>query len=68
MLYYVQARKLIEQQPAWGAEVVYGDTDSLFVWLPGKTKDEGFRIGADMAYQVSRLNPRPVKLKFEKVS
>jgi DNA polymerase zeta len=29
----------------WGAKVVYGDTDSLFVHLPGKTKDQAFIIG-----------------------
>ncbi|KAK3112387.1 DNA polymerase zeta, partial [Teratosphaeriaceae sp. CCFEE 6253] len=51
----------------WGAEVVYGDTDSLFVYLKGRTKDEAFRIGDEIAKQVTDMNPRPVKLKFEKV-
>ncbi|KAL2161159.1 hypothetical protein VTH06DRAFT_8378 [Thermothelomyces fergusii] len=51
----------------WGAEVVYGDTDSLFVYLRGKTREQAFDIGAEMADEITRLNPRPVKLKFEKV-
>lgn len=46
---------------------MYGDTDSLFVHLPGKTKEEAFRIGKDIAQKVTMLNPAPVKLKFEKV-
>ncbi|PSK46036.1 DNA polymerase zeta catalytic subunit [Elsinoe australis] len=51
----------------WGAEVVYGDTDSLFVYLKGKTREQAFDIGADIAKRVTDMNPRPVKLKFEKV-
>jgi hypothetical protein len=48
--------------------VVYGDTDSLFVHLPGRTKDQAFRIGNEIADAVTSVNPKPVKLKFEKVS
>ncbi|XP_044721885.1 DNA polymerase family B domain-containing protein [Hirsutella rhossiliensis] len=51
----------------WGAEVVYGDTDSLFVYLKGRTRDQAFEIGEEMAKAVTEMNPRPVKLKFEKV-
>ncbi|KAG8906210.1 DNA polymerase zeta [Tulasnella sp. 403] len=51
----------------WGAKVVYGDTDSLFISLEGKTKEEAFRIGHEMADTITAMNPRPVKLKFEKV-
>lgn len=51
----------------WGAEVVYGDTDSLFVYLKGKSRDEAFSIGEEIAKEVTKMNPRPVKLKFEKV-
>jgi len=58
---------VINNSPKWGAKVVYGDTDSLFVSLAGKTKDQAFRIGNDMADAITALNPRPVKLKFEKV-
>ncbi|KAI0068183.1 hypothetical protein BV25DRAFT_1793280 [Artomyces pyxidatus] len=62
-----KAIKLIETHHKWGARVVYGDTDSLFIYLPGKTKEQAFRIGHDIADSVTKLNPAPVKLKFEKV-
>jgi DNA polymerase zeta len=51
----------------WGAEVVYGDTDSLFIYLKGRTKDEAFDIGNEISKAITEMNPRPIKLKFEKV-
>lgn len=51
----------------WGAEVVYGDTDSLFIYLKGRTRDQAFDIGNEIANTITDMNPRPVKLKFEKV-
>ncbi|GAB7337155.1 hypothetical protein MBLNU457_g2548t1 [Dothideomycetes sp. NU457] len=62
-----KAIALIHSVSKWGAEVVYGDTDSLFVYLKGKTKDQAFDIGNEIAKAVTDMNPRPVKLKFEKV-
>lgn len=62
-----RAIKLIEQTPRWRAKVVYGDTDSLFVMVAGRSKDEAFRIGAEIAEAVTNDNPAPVKLKLEKV-
>ncbi|TKY87343.1 hypothetical protein EX895_004020 [Sporisorium graminicola] len=62
-----KAMDLINGTAEWGAQVVYGDTDSLFVYLPGRTKEEAFRLGNVIADKVTSLNPRPVKLKFEKV-
>ena len=47
--------------------MVYGDTDSLFVYLPGKTREQAFLIGHDIANTITSMNPAPVKLKFEKV-
>ncbi|KAI9808566.1 MAG: hypothetical protein M1825_003715 [Sarcosagium campestre] len=58
---------LIHSVKRWGAEVVYGDTDSLFVYLKGRSKDQAFDIGAEIADTVTNMNPRPIKLKFEKV-
>jgi len=63
----MQAQELIHSRPEWGAQVVYGDTDSLFVALPGRSKDQAFRIGNAIADAVTAQNPKPVKLKFEKV-
>lgn len=63
----MKAVTTINTTAKWGAKVVYGDTDSLFVSLEGKTKDQAFRIGNEIADAITAMNPRPVKLKFEKV-
>ena len=62
-----KAIALIHSVERWGAEVVYGDTDSLFVYLKGRTRDQAFDIGEDIADTITKMSPRPVKLKFEKV-
>ena len=62
-----KAIALIHSVERWGAEVVYGDTDSLFVYLKGRTRADAFKIGDEIAKTVTDMNPRPVKLKFEKV-
>ncbi|CUS13110.1 unnamed protein product, partial [Tuber aestivum] len=62
-----KAIRLIQEDPNWDAEVVYGDTDSLFIHLEGRTKEEAFRIGEEIAARVTEANPQPIKLKFEKV-
>ncbi|KAI0008624.1 hypothetical protein F4779DRAFT_586084 [Xylariaceae sp. FL0662B] len=62
-----RAIALIHSVEKWKAEVVYGDTDSLFIYLPGRTKDQAFDIGNEIAKEITDMNPRPVKLKFEKV-
>ncbi|KAI1349938.1 DNA polymerase family B [Xylaria sp. FL0043] len=62
-----RAIALIHSVDKWKAEVVYGDTDSLFIYLPGRTRDQAFDIGNDIAKTITDMNPRPIKLKFEKV-
>ncbi|KAJ5885150.1 C4-type zinc-finger of DNA polymerase delta [Penicillium taxi] len=62
-----KAIALIHSVERWGAEVVYGDTDSLFIHLKGRTRNQAFDIGEEIAKAVTDTNPRPVKLKFEKV-
>ncbi|WEJ96806.1 DNA polymerase zeta [Yamadazyma tenuis] len=57
----------IIEKSEFGCKVVYGDTDSLFVYLPGKSRDDAFEIGETLAKTVSAAFPNPVKLKFEKV-
>jgi DNA polymerase zeta len=39
----------------------------MFVNLPGISKDDAFKIGLDIAKQVTLRTPEPMKLKFEKV-
>uniref|UniRef100_A0A8C7PLK7 DNA polymerase zeta catalytic subunit n=1 Tax=Oncorhynchus mykiss TaxID=8022 RepID=A0A8C7PLK7_ONCMY len=62
-----RAIKLVNDTKKWGAHVVYGDTDSMFVLLKGATKEQAFKIGNEIAEAVTATNPKPVKLKFEKV-
>lgn len=50
-----------------GAKVIYGDTDSLFVKLPGRSYKEAFDFGEELCKAVTDDNPPPVQLKLEKV-
>jgi DNA polymerase zeta len=50
-----------------GASVVYGDTDSLFVRVPGTTKEEAFAVGRRIAAKAAAIFPKPIKLQLEKV-
>lgn len=52
---------------SYGAKVVYGDTDSLFVYFPGKSKLDAFKLGNEIANMITDKFPDPIKLKFEKV-
>ncbi|QDS67899.1 hypothetical protein FKW77_008243 [Venturia effusa] len=62
-----KAIAMIHSVERWGAEVVYGDTDSLFIHLKGRTRAQAFEIGKEISEAVTNVNPRPIKLKFEKV-
>lgn len=62
-----QSIKLINANAKWGASVVYGDTDSLFVYLPGCSRHRAFAVGRDIVSTITSLNPHPITLKFEKV-
>lgn len=44
-----------------------GDTDSMFVLLPGRSVDDAFKVGEEIAAEVTARNPRPMTLKLEKV-
>lgn len=57
----------IEGHSAWGAQVVYGDTDSLFVKFAGVSKTRAFELGEAIARYVTRANAPPIKLKLEKI-
>jgi DNA polymerase zeta len=46
---------------------LYGDTDSLFVVLKGRSNEDAFKIGAEMAKEITSRYPYPMELKFEKV-
>ena len=46
------AIRMIEDDRSWDAKVVYGDTDSIFVLLKGRTRDQAFRIGKEISEKV----------------
>lgn len=51
----------------WNSKVVYGDTDSVFIHLPGRSVQEAFLIGQQIAQYITGKSPANVVLKFEKV-
>ncbi|XP_038222862.1 DNA polymerase zeta catalytic subunit [Zerene cesonia] len=61
-----RAIKLV-REGKWNAKVIYGDTDSMFVLVPGGSRSEAFEIGQEIADAVTADNPSPVVLKLEKV-
>nr|XP_012550207.2 DNA polymerase zeta catalytic subunit isoform X2 [Bombyx mori] len=62
-----RAIKLVRENTTWNAKVIYGDTDSMFVLVPGRSRLEAFEIGQQIADAVTADNPPPVALKLEKV-
>uniref|UniRef100_A0A2N9HM40 DNA polymerase n=1 Tax=Fagus sylvatica TaxID=28930 RepID=A0A2N9HM40_FAGSY len=62
-----KAISFVNAHDKWKAKVIYGDTDSLFVLLKGRTVKESFRIGNEIASAITAMNPKPVTLKMEKV-
>lgn len=62
------ARTVHEKWAHVRAKVVYGDTDSLFVLLPGSTRAQAHAIGQEMADEITKLFPSPIKLQMEKVT
>ncbi|XP_048236258.1 DNA polymerase zeta catalytic subunit isoform X2 [Ricinus communis] len=62
-----KAISLVNASDKWNARVIYGDTDSMFVLLKGRTVEESFQIGREIASAVTAMNPDPVTLKLEKV-
>ncbi|XP_021851160.2 DNA polymerase zeta catalytic subunit isoform X3 [Spinacia oleracea] len=61
------AISFVNTHDEWNARVLYGDTDSMFVLLKGRTLKEAFQIGNEIASMITAMNPNPVKLKMEKV-
>lgn len=57
-----------ENNGRWqGAEVIYGDTDSLFIRMRGRSVQEAFEFGEAFCKAVTASNPPPVHLKLEKI-
>jgi len=58
------ARRVVESE--FGAEVVYGDTDSIFVKFPTKDLAESIRLGIDAGKRITSQCRRPYKIAYEK--
>lgn len=50
-----------------GIDVLYGDTDSVFILVPGRSVHEAFQFGEEFCKAVTDSNPPPIALKLEKV-
>ena len=48
-------------------EVIYGDTDSIFIKFPGLTISEAYEASQKMIKHITLSNPYPMELKYEKV-
>uniref|UniRef100_A0A1A9VGS2 DNA-directed DNA polymerase n=1 Tax=Glossina austeni TaxID=7395 RepID=A0A1A9VGS2_GLOAU len=62
-----RAIKTIKTNKKWNVKVVYGDTDSMFALVPGRNREEAFRIDTEIAEAVTQANSHLVKLKLENV-
>lgn len=59
------AKRIAETE--YGAEVVYGDTDSIFIKFPTKDLAESIRLGLDAGKRItSVIDRRPYKIAYEK--
>lgn len=58
------AKSVVENE--FGAEVVYGDTDSIFVKFPTKDLAEAIELGQKAAESITRQCRRPYKIEYEK--
>ncbi|KAL4489262.1 hypothetical protein ABPG72_006326 [Tetrahymena utriculariae] len=61
-----QVINLINNSKKWGAQVIYGDTDSVFVNIKGASVKDAIKIGKEIESEVSKMFPYPLKLKYEK--
>lgn len=58
------AKSVVENE--FGAEVVYGDTDSIFVKFPTKDLAEAIALGQKAAESITRQCRKPYKIEYEK--
>ena len=58
------ARRVVETE--FAAEVVYGDTDSIFVKFPTKDLAESIRLGIAAGKRITEQCRRPYKIAYEK--
>lgn len=62
-----KAIAIVESRAEWGAKVVYGDTDSIFIQFKNCDRDTAFGRAFEMVDAITAANPHPIKMKFEKI-
>lgn len=62
-----KAIELVESRREWGAKVIYGDTDSMFIQFENCDRDTAFKRSYEMVEAITAANPHPIKMKFEKI-
>lgn len=58
---------IVEGRSEWGAEVIYGDTDSIFIQFKNCDRNTAFKRAYEMVDVITAANPDPIKMKFEKI-
>ena len=58
------AKRVVETE--YGAEVVYGDTDSIFIKFPTTDLAESIRLGISAGKRITEQCRRPYKIAYEK--
>lgn len=61
------AIELVESRAEWGAKVIYGDTDSIFIQFQNCDRNTAFKRAFEMVEAITKANPHPIKMKFEKI-
>ena len=62
-----QSMHFIAHSSKFNAQVIYGDTDSIFILLSGITREKAFTLGSEMTKLVTQMFCEPIKIKLEKV-
>jgi DNA polymerase elongation subunit (family B) len=58
------AKRVVETE--YGAQVIYGDTDSIFIKFPTKDLAESIRLGIDAGKRITSQCRKPYKIAYEK--
>lgn len=58
------AKKIVEEE--FGGEIIYGDTDSIFIKFPTKDLAESIDLAKKAADKITSLCRKPYKIEYEK--
>jgi DNA polymerase elongation subunit (family B) len=58
------AKKVVEEE--FGGEIIYGDTDSIFIKFPTKDLQSSINLAKQAAEKITSLCRKPYKIEYEK--